>query len=48
MIGLVLDKQPDERERDGGAREEERGEDGAVDWFLPPRYVKYPDEIEDG
>ena len=24
------------------------GEDGAVDWFLPSRYVKYRDELEDG
>ena len=44
----MLDKQPNEREGDGGAREEGEGEDGAVDWFLPPRYVKYRDELEDG
>jgi len=47
-IGLVLDKQPNEREGDGGAREEGEGQGGAVDWFLPPRYVKYRDELEDG
>jgi len=47
-IGLVLDKQPNERKGDGGAQEEEREEDGAADGFLPPRYVKYRDELEDG